>query len=305
MSLTSMIDDKNSPLRRFLTGQLPDAAAVRAAYRATHRSSAPALLPVAGDAVRPAWHTLGAAIDHRLRLALRATVARDRSNGQGIRIAGAYAPVLHHVGSALLDDLEKLAVTHGLDDRSRPVSRSSAVEDRLARLCYAAAWFEEVFRTGRVWPTTPLGGAHPAFTLDELLDAVPAYAAADITAVTGRAEAGLAGIRETTTPHDVTLAPTFAGSRDVGGADADWIAGRLLVDVKATKDPGKLPAQDVYQLAGYALLDYPDTHRLDRVGWYHARTGSLSTWGIGDFFALLGAREPLQSLRNRTAALLS
>src|SRR4051812_7137778 len=86
--------------------------------------------------------------------------------------------------------------------------------------------------------------------------------------------------------EDVTLAPAFAGSRDVGRADADWIAGSLLVDVKATKDPGKLPARDIYQLAGYALLDYPDTHRLDRLGWYHARTGSLSAWDIGDFFAL-------------------
>lgn len=170
--------------------------------------------------------------------------------------------------------------------------------------CYAAAWFEEVFRTGRVWPTT-LGGAHPAFTLDELLAAVPAYAAVDITAMTGRADEGLAGIRETTAPHEVTLAPTFAGSRDVGGADADWIAGRLLVDVKATKDPGKLSAQDIDQLAGYVLLDYRDTHRLDRVGWYHARTGSLSVWGIDEFFPLLGVRERLLSLRARTAALLS
>jgi hypothetical protein len=24
-----------------------------------------------------------------------------------------------------------------------------------------------------------------------------------------------------------------------------------------------------------------------RVGWYHARTGSLSVWGIDEFFALL------------------
>jgi hypothetical protein len=300
-----MIDDKNSPLRHFLIEHLPNAAAVRAAYRATYRSVAPVLLPPADGAVRPAWHTLGAAIDHRLRLALRATVVRDRSIGQGIRIASTYAPVLQNVGTALLDDLEKVAATHGLDDRRRPIGRSSVVEDRLARLCYAAAWFEEVFRTGRVWPTTPLGGAHPALTLDELLAAVPAYAATDITAMTGRANEGLASIWETTAPHEVTLAPTFAGSCDVRGADADWIAGRLLVDVKATKDPGKLPAQDIYQLAGYVLLDYPDTHRLDRVGWYHARTGALSVWGIDEFFALLGAREPLRMLRSRAAALLA
>lgn len=63
--------------------------------------------------------------------------------------------------------------------------------------------------------------------------------------------------------------------------------------------------QDIYQLAGYALLDYSDTYRLDRVGCYHARSGSLSVWDIGDFFALLGAREPLPALRTRTAALLS
>ncbi|MFF2642150.1 RHS repeat domain-containing protein [Streptomyces niveus] len=121
---------------------------------------------------------------------------RDRSIGQGVRIVSTYAPVLHHVGTVLLDDLETLSATHRLDDRRRPVSRSSAVEDRLARLCYAAAWFEEAFRAGRVWSITPLGSAHPAFTLDELLDVVPAYAAADITAVTGRAVLAGAVVRE-------------------------------------------------------------------------------------------------------------
>ena len=304
MSLTSVIDDKASPLHNFLVEHLPSLQDVRKAYRAARPTQRAAVLPSPDNAAKPSWGTLGAAIDHRLRLSLSAAIPRTGSVRLGVDLAGMLQPALRLVGNALLDDLEKQAVTHALDDRTRPLSRSAPTEDRLARACYAAALFEEVFRTGRIWPETPLGRAHDALSLEALLAQVPAYAASDICAVTTLAEQGLAAVREATTPASITLAPTFTGSVDVGGADADWIADRLLIDVKATKDPNALPGRDIYQLAGYALLDYRDAYRIDRVGWYHARTGSLSVWAVEEFFSLLGAREPLPVLRARTESLL-
>src|SRR5207244_6201285 len=62
--------------------------------------------------------------------------------------------------------------------------------------------------------------------------------------------------------QDATLNPKFDGSRDVGGADADLIVNRCLIDIK-TGVRGEVTRNILYQLIGYALLDYSDTHRIN------------------------------------------
>ena len=52
--------------------------------------------------------------------------------------------------------------------------------------------------------------------------------------MTALAYGALADAHANCAPSDVYPGPRFAGSSDVGGANADWIAGGLLVDVKAT-----------------------------------------------------------------------
>ncbi|WP_406164830.1 hypothetical protein [Streptomyces sp. NBC_00996] len=54
-------------------------------------------------------------------------------------------------------------------------------------------------------------------------------------------------------------APTFCGSSDVGGADADFIAAGNLIDCKATICPERIGADGIHQPAGYLLLD-PRAH---------------------------------------------
>jgi len=81
-------------------------------------------------------------------------------------------------------------------------------------------------------------------------------------------------------PH--VLNPTFAGSPDVGGADADLVIDGCLIDIKATVNP-KLDPDFLYQLAGYLLLDYDDQLHIDTVGIYMARQGMLFTWSVADF----------------------
>jgi len=89
----------------------------------------------------------------------------------------------------------------------------------------------------------------------------------------------------------------FAGSTDIGGADADYILAGLLLDCKATRAPRRLGREEIYQLAGYLLLDYDDQYGIDRVGLYLSRQGGLITWEVAEFLRRLGSTTSLPRLR--------
>ncbi|MFC9635302.1 hypothetical protein ACFTY8_40180 [Streptomyces mirabilis] len=57
----------------------------------------------------------------------------------------------------------------------------------------------------------------------------------------------------------------------------------------------RCPAQ---QLAGYPLLDYSDTYRINRVGLCLSRHDTLITRPVPEFRNALGARTPLSQLRD-------
>ena len=71
-------------------------------------------------------------------------------------------------------------------------------------------------------------------------------------------------------PH--TLNPTFEGSRDVGGADADLVVNGTLIDIKTTVRP-EIKPDWIRQLLGYVLLDYSVRHQIKAIGLYMARQG--------------------------------
>jgi hypothetical protein len=162
------------------------------------------------------------------------------------------------------------------------------------------AWFEEVYRTGRLWPGTPLGDADSTLTTSQLLAAVPAYAVADLEAQVYLAADRLAGLRAAYPPDQVQVGPVFAGSRDVGGADADMIIGDLLLEVKASAN-ATIKREDFYQVIGYVLLDYHDANQIERVGLYLARFGHPVMWNVPECLELLGARSDLAELRRAFA----
>ncbi|HEU5378838.1 MAG TPA: hypothetical protein VFV38_25725, partial [Ktedonobacteraceae bacterium] len=85
-------------------------------------------------------------------------------------------------------------------------------------------------------------------------------------------------------PH--LLNPTFAGSTDVGGADADMIVDGCLIDIKTTKQ-SKVDPRWLRQLAGYLLLDYRDEYHLHSVGLYLARHGVFLSWPVEYFIQTL------------------
>lgn len=79
----------------------------------------------------------------------------------------------------------------------------------------------------------------------------------------------------------LVVAPTFAGSFVVGGADADFISAGTLIDVKATVQP-TIPTRSLRQIVSYALLDCDDTYGIDTVGLLAVRQGTLITWPFND-----------------------
>lgn len=117
--------------------------------------------------------------------------------------------------------------------------------------------------------------------------------------------------------HSSILNPTFDGSSDVGGADADIIIANTLIDLKCIKTPLKREA--LYQILGYKLLDYSDRYKISRVGFYFGRHGIFKTWSVKRLVEQIGSsktkRRNIQSLRlglkcairtqNRVRAVLS
>jgi hypothetical protein len=310
MSLTSYLSDRSSPLRQLFEVEFPTPEKVRAAYRQAMPAGLPMQRPQPPSGIRVP-PTLGAAIDHRLRYALA-----DQPHPGGAVVGGiCQLPVaigapdaparaaLSQAGQGLLAELTHLITQHRPAHRNRPILLPEPVEERLTRACYAASWYEEVFRSNRLSPATPMGTATADLTLEDLLATVPDYAVQDVTAVTAAAETGLAAVRANTTPAQIHPGPVFAGSRDVGGADADWIADGLLVDVKAHTNARGLETIQIYQLLGYVLLDYPNEYEINAVGWYQARCARLVAWPLPEFLDLAGARHPLTELRAHLAAL--
>ena len=144
-----------------------------------------------------------------------------------------------------------------------------------------------------------LGFCEPGVGLDDLAAAVPAYVVNDIRAQMAlAADPGpFARMRKLPAPARI-CGPVFDGSMHLGGADADFILNRRLIDCKATIRPDLMSRSEIYQLAGYLLLDYTDVYGINMVGLYLSRQGALISWSVQDFLDLLGCQLTLPELRS-------
>ncbi|MBO0801520.1 MAG: ATP-dependent helicase [Nocardiopsaceae bacterium] len=294
LPLTAQLRYPEAPVSAFLMENLPGTWRVVRDYQKRIGNLPHPVQP--SDVRYPAWAALGHAIDFRLRLSL----GRPPGNSvtRGIAAVGATGPLrgappaaargaLHECGAALMARVEEyLAAPGGIGD------------DYLARLCFVAAFYEDVYRTGEVRRYSMLASATPATTLDELVAAVPGYVPEDIGRQMEISDEAFARFRSLPS-RAVACGPEFAGSRDIGGADADFILGGLLLDCKATIMPRKLGADEVRQLAGYLLLDYSDEYGIREVGLYLSRQGAVISWEVPGFLAMLGATASLPVLRQK------
>jgi hypothetical protein len=87
-------------------------------------------------------------------------------------------------------------------------------------------------------------------------------------------------------------------------ADADLIAAGLLLDLK-TESKLSLGVTTVFQVIGYALLDFDDAYELTSAGTFSARYAYLATWNVGELLdELAGCHVDLPSVRREFRQLL-
>ena len=301
MSLTSCLKDPSSTISRFLAEHLPSPQAVLADYRKRLSHFPPPVKPTPPADPRTYYRMIGHTIDHRLRITLGAPTGQPIAEGVVRAVLdddGWPNPdVIRTVRAAGKELLEELRAYEGAE--GQPLALDDRAEERLVRLCHVASSFEAIFRHGGWVRGNSLGFCKPGAGLDDLAAAVPAYVVDDI-----RAQMALAAdpgpfthLRKLPTPARI-CGPVFDGSTHVGGADADFILDGQLIDCKATIRPDRMSRSEIYQLAGYLVLDYTDTYGINTVGLYLSRQGALIDWNVQDFLDLLGCRLTLPELRS-------
>ncbi|GAA1150284.1 hypothetical protein [Streptomyces javensis] len=294
MSLTSGIHCPRTPLRRFLDRELSAGARpLRKSFRARDQSDQ-ILLP--GPGVGTEAGNVGTAIDYRLRLAFTAAEPVDHVARAGILLTGTRgshpSQRMRAVGEELAARLEETVLGLQLDNRELPMDRAQDEEEDLARMLIAAAWYQVNYRTSIGFAFTPLAGAAwedpSAFTLERLLQLPHRDMVADVVAQLYKAATGpLEALRARTRPEDCTPGPTFPTDRIT--ADADLAVDGILLDFKSTRHTRTLRQAEAWQLIGYLLLDAEDQYRIDTVGLYLSRSGTLASWPVEEYLELLGA----------------
>ncbi|MFB6823343.1 hypothetical protein ACFCXA_17355 [Streptomyces virginiae] len=300
MSLTSCLKDPTSTMSRFLAEHLPSPGTALADYRRRLARFEPPRAPHAPTGQRPEYAMIGHTIDHRLRISLGARTGQPITEGitrtcfdddgwPSLEIIS----TVHAVGLDLVRELGRYEAEEG-----RPLALDPAAEDRLVRLCHLASSFEAIYRCGGWTRGNSLGSCRPGDGLDDLAAAVPAYVVEDIRNQMALASSpGPFARLRALPPSRRICGPVFDGSLHVGGADADFILDGQLIDCKATIRPNRMSRAEVYQLAGYLLLDYSDVHGIAEVGLYLSRQGALIGWSVEEFLDLVGCRLTLRELR--------
>lgn len=283
MSLTSHLRNPGSPVAAYLDGVSPwltdtggtslEARTMAQALGLTGLASRQTLVPpLPGvDAARS-----GTAIDFRARIALRDFEPRDSVAAQGVSLLPGYA-------DAVDNGAHRARVLAEAFDVAERIIDTPSDECELDRACLMLAHCEQVYRAG----TPALAGS-----LGEALDA----AEDGLTFAVGVDESSLSDIRALMRANAGQVEkwrsliaggerfepnPSFVGSKLVGGADADWILGDVLIESKAYANL-TVPALRgfIRQLLGYVMLDLDDAHGIRRVGIWLPRQGLTRTWSL-------------------------
>ena len=296
MSLTSQLDDKNSPIRQFLNETFPNTKSFLNEARKRLRNA---------QTIKPVGHvsygTIGTAIDYRIRYYFGETPPN-----QVVAWNGASRTVVQTIdieqGEATVWTAEGLQLNKGLVDsffaeltgflkaKAPGHRKMNSDEDlELAKYCYVLALFEEVYRAPQAVSDSLLF-RRDFMNANELLESLPMNAMEDICNLSALFFDRFKDSFDLT----VILNPTFSGSADVGGADCDLILDRTLIDIKATIRPIIKP-EWIYQVLGYTLLDYDNAYELSGIGLYMARQGLLIDWSWGEIQNHLAA-DPTKSM---------
>ncbi len=302
--LTAEIANVRSPVRQFL-GELFANGLRDVQRRYREGASDLAVPPVPRSEADPG--TVGTAADWLLRflvdsepeldLVMAGAVACARA---GIRVLPALAEVVRALGMSLPSrPAEHVRVFTG------PAAGNDADAVLLAQACWSFALITEAYRGGpMVAAAGPLGrfrGA--AVTSDDLLGLAPLAGLDQLAGIRHVFSATLIP-RLAARTGTWALGPTFTGSALIK-ADAELIAAGLLIDLKTSAKKPSLAVTDLFQVIGYALLDFDDEYRLNALGIFSARYAYLATWELPALLSeLAGHNVDLRMVRGRFRDLL-
>ena len=172
-------------------------------------------------------------------------------------------------------------------------------------MCWFLALLTEAYRGG---PAVAMAGPLGRFqnrqpSVDEVLHMAPKAAIGQLSDLRHVFETVL--VPQLASRHGSwSLGPDFAGSALLN-ADADLIAAGLLMDLKTTAAKPSLGIREIFQIIGYALLDFDGVYQLTEVGIFSARYAYLSTWRIGQLLnELAGSPVSLPDTRQEFKRLL-
>lgn len=307
MSLTSHLKSaEQSPLGHFFRQRFPHTSRLTKEINQQLRTLRPVLPPILPTQPWP-YSQIGMALDYRIRYSFAPTPVHRLVAWKGAQLLLSSSDQLKL--NLMMVETENVAVSlphqrsdasgsttfypfevirafflllEETVDRLQPAGHLLEEEEerQLGRLCYLLGLFEVPFRSGRF--DGPLVVPAPRRTVDALLDVVQASWLDDLCALSRLFLTQQSHLL--LSPH--VLNPVFAGSRDVGGADADLIVDGCLIDLKTTKQ-ASIEAEWLRQIVGYLLLDYEDSYHVQSVGLYLARYGKLCTWPTDLFVQVL------------------
>jgi hypothetical protein len=194
---------------------------------------------------------------------------------------------------ALMEIAASLGYGHDLSDGdgtdfAGPAGGNEADPTYLASACWALALLTEVYRNPLVMTSGPLERfQYQRPSASQLLELTPPAALGQLAAFRDVFATSLLPELACRPGHWV-LGPVFTGSALIK-ADADLITAGLLLDLK-TDSRFSLGLTVLFQVIGYALLDFNDAYGLTDVGIFSARYAHLTTWGISELLGELASR---------------
>ncbi len=283
--LTYELGKATSPVAAFFKKRYPNTRAVQQRYRDGVGS-----IVIGSGGAHPA--TLGTAFDWAVRFLLHPQPCPDLAIQGVLR----FPPL----GQAAIDLALRLGIATGdngrlgMDNFAGPAAGATIDRELLLRGCWALALLTEVFRIGGVHPGSALAQLNPRkISADDLLTIATPVHLAELGELYDLAIVKLVPPLSQRRGQ-WALGPTFDGSR-LMNADADFIAAGLLAEIKTSLGDrnadgtrrASLEGSTLYQMIGYALLDFTDRYTVDTLGLYSARYGHLALWPLRDLLAEL------------------
>lgn len=303
MSLTSHLKNKRSPVYQWFAEHFPNTGRLATAANRQMRNGR-----AVDDCLVPGLpgadaSMVGTAVDYLLRACLLpGALDAQRSGSYGAWMLDQRPEIDGRAGRAERDIIDRIA---HLDPCRRTLDTDEWL--KLCRMCLVLTRFEQVFRT-RGAPNV-VGYALEAFgkvagdEIDELAVAFTTPATVDDLALLGRAAVEDHADLKTTEP--LIPNPVFEQSIELGGADADMIAGGTLLDFKSRASAGIVGRLELWQLMGYAFADTQDYYKIDSVAISALRWRSRPTWQLVELLEALGAPDrPLSDWRLDFAAII-